>query len=338
MSEASTHEQRSGAVHWIDHFVTATNDIDRWVAFHQRVVGGIPWGDFPAAMRSMGMFLNVARGRIGAFVSKKPLPQTLGLGAGLPRYGFYTYAADLDAHARRLDAVGAVHGAPMRMASEGEAGISLPWQDPDGNQFEFWAPDVLPEGAMADCGPERVGRISHAVFESRDLDRTAALFAQYCGLYPEPRAEIGSDTLVLCLGSGGRIVFRKVDELGGRTTGCGLPDAHTALLVHTDDFFPTYARLWAGLPEWEFDPLEDRAMQDALLLPPRTVLHPSPGGRRFRALTHRGDDFFDWDTNLFHFYGGVPVRDSMAIYEGRSIEYYATEWERTHGGVETLLP
>ena len=326
-------ERRVGTVHWIDHFVTCTNDIHRWVAFQVAVLGAVPWAGFPEAMRSRGMFLDLARCRIGAFVADDPLPPTRGLGTGLPQYGFYVQPADLDAHVRRLDEAGAVHGAPVRISTEGDAGTSVAWQDPDGNQFAFWAPDRMPEGAITDCGPLRVGRISHAVFESRDLERTAAMFARYCALEAEPGTD--ADVLVLRLGAGGRIVFRKVDTLQGRTTGCGLPDAHTALLVHTDDFFANYARLWAELPEWDFDPFARKPIANPGSLEPRTVLHPTPAGKRLKALTQRGDDFFDWDTNMFHFYGGTPVGDSLAVYQGHSMDYYLKQLE-TDGKLDTL--
>jgi hypothetical protein len=64
-------------------------------------------------------------------------------------------------------------------------------------------------------------------------------------------------------------------------------------------------------------------------------LHPSLGGQAFRALTKRGDDIFDWDTNMFHFYGGTPIKgDSLAIYDGHPIDTYISEWKKAHGIVE----
>jgi hypothetical protein len=195
----------------------------------------------------------------------------------------------------------------------------------------------MPAGAMTDCGPERVGRISHGVFESRDLDRTAAFFERYCGLQPLKRADIGADTLVLQLASGGRMIFRKVADLGRRTTGCGLTDAHTALVVRDEDFFFNYERIWAELPEWSHDVTTGQIVAESENLPPRTVLHPSGGGRRFHKLTQRGDDFFDWDTNMFHFFGGAPIDGSMSVYQGRSIQHYVEEWTRTRGGAERLV-
>jgi predicted enzyme related to lactoylglutathione lyase len=330
---------RPGTVYWIDHYVICTNDIDRWAAFHAKVLGGKLRPDPAGALIGYGIFQDVASIRHGGFIAQAPLPPTRGLGKGMPRYGYYVFAADIDAHLKRLDEAGALHSAPIRTAAEGEPGTVIYWQDPDGNQFEFWAPDVLPAGAMDGHGAERVGRISHGVFESRDLDRTAAFFARYCALEPERSAGIASGTLVLRLAAGARLVFRKVDELEGRTTGCGLRDAHTALVVRDEDFFPNYARVFADLPEWDFNAVTGKVNEtpDALRkLPARTAQHPSPGGLKFKAATLRGDDFFDWDTNMFHFFGSAPVGDSYARYEGHAVEDMLNDWARTHGSLESL--
>lgn len=328
--------ERPGTVYWIDHYVVCTNDIARWEAFHTELLGAKTVAQPVANGLGVGIFQTVACCRNGGFIARDPLPPTRGLARGLPRYGLYIFAADIDDHLRRLDRVGAAHLDPVRTSAMGEDGTAVRWQDPDGNQFEFWAPDVLPEGAMAGCGRERIGRISHAVLESRDLDRTAAFFDRYCALVPQKSADIPADTLVLPLAAGGRLVFQRVAELQGRTTGCGLPDTHTALLVRSDDFFANYARLWAELPEWDRDLLAGKPIENPEHLPACTALHPSSGGRDFKRLTQRGDDWFDWDTNLFHFYGGTPVGASLAVYEGHSIQYYIKQWEKTHGSTETL--
>jgi predicted enzyme related to lactoylglutathione lyase len=328
--------ERPGTVYWIDHYVVCTNDIARWEAFHTELLGAKTVGRPVANGVPVGIFQTVARCRNGGFISKAPLPPTRGLAKGLPRYGLYIFAADIDAHLRRLDRVGAPHSDPSRTSALGENGTTVRWQDPDGNQFEFWAPDVLPEGAMEGCGPERVGRISHAVLESRDLDRTAAFFGRYCALDPQKSADIPSDTLVFPLAAGGRLVFQHVTELQGRTTGCGLPDTHTSLLLRDEDYFVSYARLWAELPELDHDVLTGPASENPEKLPACTILHPSSAGRKFKQLTRRGDDWFDWDTNLFHFYGGTPVGGSLAIYEGHSIQHYIEQWQKTHGNIDSL--
>jgi predicted enzyme related to lactoylglutathione lyase len=317
---------RAGVVHWIDHYVLCTTDVERYTKFHCELLGAEVFPDPRGFLRDIGVFLTFGRMRVGGFDNKAPLPPTLGLRKGLPRYGLYIDAADIDRHLRRLDAVGAIHSQPERVTNEGEAGTTIYWQDPDGNQFEFWAPDVLPEGALAGCGPERVGLISHAVFESRDLERTATFFERYCAA--ERIVATRPDTLALRLAGGARIIYHKVDTLGGRTTGMGLRDTHTALLVRSEDFVPNYQRLWAELPEWDYNPIERKPIENPGALPARTVLHPTPGGKRCKEITGRGDDFLDWDTNMFHFFGGTPVGDSLAVYEGLSTEDYLTEFEQ----------
>jgi hypothetical protein len=224
----------------------------------------------------------------------------------------------------------------MRTSAEGVDGIVIYWQDPDENQFEFWAPDRMPDGAMYECTTARVGRISHAIFESRDLNRTMAFFARYCALEPLRRAGISVETLVLPLVAGGRLIFHLMKELEGRTSGFGLPDPHTALVVRCEDFFPAYERVWSELPEWDIDLRAGQTIADPLSLPARTALHVSQAGRRFKALTGRGDDWFDWDTNLFHFYGGSPIGESLAIYKGRAMDYFCDQWERSGGNLVEL--
>lgn len=326
---------RPGTVYWIDHYTVCTNDLPRFRAFHAQVLGGRQY----SAPADRGVFQDVARSKTGAFILDRPLPPTRGLGKGLPRFGFFIEAADIDRHLFRLKAAGAVHSAPQRTTAHGAAGTVISWQDPDGNQFEFWAPDVMPAGAMTDCGTDRVGRISHGIYESRDLERTAAFFERYCGVERVSPAEVAPDTLVLRLAAGARLIFCKVDQLEGRTTGFGMPDPHTALIVRCDDFFPNYARLWADLPEWDYDfwGSSGEAVANPETFPARTFLHSSPAGRRFKALAKRGDGFLDWDTNFFHFFGGTPtIGDSMAVYEGHAVDFFIDQWKREHGNLETL--
>jgi predicted enzyme related to lactoylglutathione lyase len=328
---------RPGTVHWIDHFVVCTNDVERWEAFNVELLGAKTVAQADVNGVQVGIFQAVGCGRNGGFIAKNPLPPTKGLVDGLPRYGLYIYAADIDNHLRRLDRAGAMHADPVRTSMLGENGIAIRWQDPDGNQFEFWAPDELPDGAMERCGAERIGRISHAILESRDLDRTAAFFEKYCRLDRLQCADIAPDLLVLPLAAGGRLAFQRVSELQGRTTGCGLPDTHTALLVRDEDYFSSYQRLWNDLPELDHDVFVGRASDNPGELTPCTVLHPSRGGRAFKQLTGRGDDWFDWDTNLFHFFGGKPIGQSLAIYEGRSIQDYINLWQERGDNMRDLV-
>jgi predicted enzyme related to lactoylglutathione lyase len=328
--------ERPGTVHWIDHYVVCTNDVDRWEAFHSAVQGAVTAPHSPTERARRGIFQDIGVCRHGGFVTKTPLPPTKGLGKGLPRHAHYIHAADIDAHLRRLDKAGAPHSDPVRSSADGEDGIAIYWQDPDGNQFEFWAPEVLPEGAMAECGPERIGRISHSVVESRDLDRTAAFFDRYCALEPLNSADIAADRLVLPLAAGGKLVFHKVDKLQGRTAGFGLPYAHVALVVRSEDFLPNYKRMWAELPEWDFDLRGGKTLENPEALPARTALHGSQAGHRFKEITGRGDDWYDWDSNQFHFFGSMPLGDSLTFYKGRSMQYFLDQWESAEGGKEGL--
>jgi len=191
----------------------------------------------------------------------------------------------------------------------------------------------MPAGAMEGCGSLKIGRISHGVFESRDLQRTADFFDRYCALTPLVNSDLTSDTLVLPLAGGGRLVFKKSESPGARTAGRGiLRDAHTALEVRPEDFWPSHERMWAELPEWDFDAERDGILSgDWEHLPARTALHPSPAGRVWHEAFGRGDDWYDPDTNLFHFIGGAPVDGSMVNYEGHSLDEYAQAYLEPRG-------
>jgi len=215
------------------------------------------------------------------------------------------------------------------VTTEGDEGTAIYFEDPDGNQYEFWAPVHMPDGAMEVSTPLKVGRISHAVYGSRDLERTAAFFKRYCGLRQMDRPEIPEDTLVLRLLCGARIVFKLVDKVDERVAG-HRPwwDMHTALTVRHEEFLSNYRRLWDELPE-EKDTKENLALplEEEIALPARTALHPSPAGVKWKKVYKRGDDFFDWDGHLFHFYGGIPLREdgSLAVYQAKDQEDYLTE-------------
>src|SRR5581483_7008677 len=162
----------------------------------------------------------------------------------------------------------------------------------------------------------------------------AAFFDRYCALSPLVSADVDADTLVLPMAAGGRLVFKKTEKPGERTTGRGiLRDVHTALVLRPEDFFPAYERMWAELPEWEFDAERDGIYAgDWESLPARTAVHPSPAGRAWFAAVPRGDDWYDPDTNLFHFFGGEPVDGkNMAVYEGHAIEDYAGAYLAARG-------
>ena len=77
----------------------------------------------------------------GVMKSRSPLSRSDGLGKGLPRHALFIRPQDVDQHLRRLDQYNVPHLVALRTSSDGEEGISIAWEDPDGNQFEFWAPD-----------------------------------------------------------------------------------------------------------------------------------------------------------------------------------------------------
>ncbi len=330
-------EDPRGAVHWIDHFVVGTNDMSAWVDWAIHAIGvprqPISLLTTEARKRNLSIFCFLPFGngscRLGAFLQPEIFPPSKGLGEETPRYGFFIRPEEIEEHLKRLDRHGVPHSNPIRVTTQGDEGTTVFFQDPDGNQYEFWAPVHMPDGAMEVCTPAKVGRISHAVYGSRDLERTAAFFKKYCGLGQLDSPEIPEDTLVLRLLGGARIVYRLVDEMDQRVAG-HRPwwDMHTALTVRHDEFFSNYRRMWAGLSE-EKDTKEKLALplEEENALPARTALHPSPVGVKWKKTYQRGDDFFDWDGHLFHFFGGIPLSgdDSMAVYRAKAQEDYLTE-------------
>jgi catechol 2,3-dioxygenase-like lactoylglutathione lyase family enzyme len=326
-------------VYWIDHYTVPTNDLPRAMEFHSRVLGttsmpdtGLPpqFGMFQAFSHPEKL-LRGDHAHQGLFVMRGPLPPSEEPGSGFPRHALFVRPQDLFEHVRRLDANGVRRTEPARTSAEGEAGTAVYWLDIDGNQFEFWAPDRMPEGVMDDCGPLKIGRISHVVYASRDLQRTVKFFARYCGLEPAQSPEIPADTVAFGLGAAGRLVFKHSAEPGRRASGHGtFSDCHTALVVREEDFWPSHERLWAELPEWEFDAEQRRFVGDGSDLPARTLQHASPNGIRFKAAFGRGDDWIDPDANLFHFVGGTPRGGSLLHYERHFLDDYMDEYLARH--------
>jgi predicted enzyme related to lactoylglutathione lyase len=321
-----------GIVYWIDHYTIPTNDIRRAIAFHEQVLGATSLPDFGLPAWK-GMFQQVSPlCQHALFFQREQLTPPEPLGAGLPRHAWFIDGRDIDAHLRRLDAAGALRSEPLRTAADGEDGTAIRWLDPDGNQLEFWAPRRLPPGAMEQPSAVRIGRISHGVYGSRDLERTIAFFARYCGLQPLPASAVAPDTAVFRLAAGGRLVFKLVREASQRISGRGwYYDLHTALTVREDDFWPSYERMWAELPEWEHDTAE-RFAGDGAALPARTLLHGNPFGRRLKAAIGRGDDWVDHDANLFHFVGGTPRDGEMTFYKRHFMQDYMDEYLAKAGG------
>jgi catechol 2,3-dioxygenase-like lactoylglutathione lyase family enzyme len=326
-----------GAVHWIDHHVVGTNDLAAWADWANKSTGLPlrPINGITTAGRKKNipifcfMWWDGGSCRIGAFLQPEIYPPAKALGEEMPRCGFYIRPEDIDLHRRRLDQHKIPHTDPIKTAAEGEEGTVIYFADPDGNQYEFWAPVNMPEGAMEICTGEKVGRISHVVYGSRDLARTAAFFEKYCGVQAEHNPKTGEGTLVFRLRAGARLVYKLVNQVDERIAGHS-PwwDMHTALLVREEDFFPNYRRMWEGLPE-EAGPKENlndsRDKEDAF--PARTGLHRSPVGYRWKEIYQRGDEFYDWDGHAFHFFGGIPLKKdgSLALYKGKEQEEYLRE-------------
>jgi predicted enzyme related to lactoylglutathione lyase len=329
--------QHPGTVYWIDHYVVGTDDIERWTSFQEKVVGSRAYiRDGRDGQPGFLRFQEITSCcHHGAMKSPTPLPPSAGLGKGLPRYGLYIRQQDVDKHLKRLDEHGVRHLDAIRTAVDGDEGISIQWEDPDANQFEFWAPDRLPEGAMDEVTPLGVGRISHGVFASQDLQRAADHFATYCGLEPA-RDDVSSDTLVLRTVGGARIIYKKVDKDGidERTGGFGkLQAAHAALVLRDEDFWPNYDRMWDGVSEWAWDRESGQFIGAGPDLPARTSRHGSPAGRKFYEVKGRGDDWYDWDTNCFHFMGGVPTNRSFSAYEPHTMEWHLPQYLEQQGRV-----
>jgi len=209
-------DQRPGTVYWIDHYVVGSDDLPRWADFMTKVIGA----QAPEGPARNILFQDITHScHHGAQLSPDPLPPSEGLGKGLPRHGLYIRQADIEQHLRRLDEYNVPHLDPIRTSAEGDEVSRSPGRTRTTNQFEFWAPDRLPEGAMAGETSVGVGRISHGVFECADLQRAADHFAKYAALEPMVSADIPSDTLVLPLVKGPRIVYKQVDHSAAAPVG-----------------------------------------------------------------------------------------------------------------------
>lgn len=323
-----------GAAHWIDHFVVGTNDMGAWVDWAVNATGITrrPIIGLTTAARKRNIkitsFLWWEGGscRIGAFLQPEIYPPAKELGKDLPRCGFYIRREDVDRHLRRLDKHKIHHSDAIKTAADGEEGTLIYLADPDGNQWEFWAPQQMPAGAMEIATSENVGRISHCVYGARDLKRNQEFFEKYCGLAAEQNSKTAEGTLVLRLRAGARLVYKRVDKVDERVSGHGTWwDMHTALTVRDEEFLPSYRRMWDGIPEEKAYKADiNLTLEEQEALPPRTGLHRSPVGLRWKEICNRGDEFYDWECHSFHLIGGKPLspNDSLARYEAIEQEEY----------------
>jgi predicted enzyme related to lactoylglutathione lyase len=306
-------DQRAGTAYWIDHYVVPTADAARFIQFYTDVFAAKPRGGDDS--RPGTRFTWVGQCHVGGSPARDG---KLTQGTGFPRYSWFIRKEDIPEHLARLDALGISHSEPIQTSAEGEAGTAIRFTDPDGNPLELWAPDRMPEGAMAGETAAKVGRIAAATYESRDLARTADFYRRYCGLDPLQSGQLADDTLVFPLAAAGRVIFKKVDVLGNRTLGHAMYRAiHTALVVRHDEFMPTLERLYAELPEWDFDPdnLPTLSADEADAMPPRTGMHGNPIGAEWKRVVGRADSFFDWDANCYHFVPASPIDGSMATFD-----------------------
>jgi hypothetical protein len=330
-------DQRPGTIYWIDHFAVPSNDISTWVKFQQNVLGaslsrinGIST-EARKSGRNIAAFCYTPYSMVDAFLADEMLPAAKEPGAGWPRFGFFIREEDIDEHLRRLDELKVPHTDPIHTSAEGQEGTAIRFADSDGNQLEFWAPTRMPAGAMAGETPAKVGRISHAVYESRDLDRTADFFDTFAALDPIVSADLDKDTLAMPLAGGGRIVYHKVDELSPLTINRASGGPHAALLVKDEDFWGNYRRLWATLPEGERPSASSDL--DFAALPARSIMHGSGGGRRWFKMYGRGDDFYDWDANAFHFIGSVGLEETPNLtYKAHSMDWHSEHVAKDENG------
>ena len=325
-------EQRPGAVHWIDHVVLGTNDMGAWAEWAVNAIGvaGRIRGMTTAARErnqpiQVSLYIGDGSCHFVAFLQREALPPSKGLGKGTPRYGFFVRPDDVDEHLRRLDAHGIPHTDPVRTAAEGDEGTAIYFEDPDGNQFEFWAPVRMPDGAMEVSTALGVGRLSSAVYGSRDLQRTASFFEEFCGLRRLDSSEVPEDALVLPLEGGARLVYNLVDEVDDRVAGHGPSiGLHAALTVRDDAYFSTLRRMWERLPEEDDKARKDLSITEEDALPARTGFQGRPTSKQQKEMGQRGDYFYDWDAHSFHLVGGTATRadDSLAVYRPKEpIEY-----------------
>jgi len=326
-------DHRPGAVYWIDHYVVGTNNLETWSQFYTNILGAVPRSDSGRNDRPedhpRAIFTNVGqRCHLAGFVQDTPLPPSKGIGGDLPRQSWFIRTEDIDEHLRRLDRRGVEHTEAVRTSAEGQDGRAIDFEDPDGNQVELWAPIRLPGGAMDGASSAKIGKICSVVQESRDLQRTADFYTRFCGVEPIFSADIPKDTLAFALEGGGRLVFKQVDTLSPRTGGhsqwSGL---HSALVIPADEFMQAYERMWAALPEEESgaSPLDDER------LPARTGYHGNPSGRDWLGEFGRGDNFYDWDTNAYHFVAGIPVNGEWRGYTSRGSRTYIAEHAAMRG-------
>src|SRR6266540_4533481 len=105
-------DQRPGTVYWIDHYAVGTNDLQRWVDFHERVLGGQTTRTNRPDPKNM--FQQLGQCLHGGFLQPVQLPGSAGPGKALPRYGFWIRPEDIELQLRHLDEQQVPHADPSR--------------------------------------------------------------------------------------------------------------------------------------------------------------------------------------------------------------------------------
>jgi len=311
-------------VHWIDHFVVGTNDMVRWEKFAEEALGGhlAHKGGLNTGQYNRGgyirSFYDVGRHELAAFLQLDLLPPPRPLGQGLHRYGFFVRPEDIEGHLRRFDKTGVEHSDPMVISDGGEEGTVVYFRDPDNNEFELWAPKFMPPGAMDSGNPTGLGRISHVVLESRDLDRTRDFNGQLFALDEIYSADIPKNVLAYRLAGGGRMLFQRIDPDAETRGGQQWFGVHSALTIRDEDWDFSYDRVWSHTENGrkyagykDAPPIEERRK----LVPPFTSLPGSVLRGEWGDPNVRGENFTDWDNNEFHFTRGCFTPGDTSLYE-----------------------
>jgi hypothetical protein len=89
--------------------------------------------------------------------------------------------------------------------------------------------------------------------------------------------------------------------------------------------------MWASVPEWAWDREQGRFVGAGPELPARTARHGSPAGIQWFEIRGRGDDWYDWDTNCFHFMGGAPRDRAFHQYEPHTMDWHLPRFLAEHG-------
>jgi len=171
---------------------------------------------------------------------------------------------------------------------------------------------------MDSGNPKGLGRISHVVLESRDLEHTLDFHSDLLALDPIRNADVPKDVLPFRLAGGGRIIFQKIDPETRTRGGEVWHGVHSALTIRDEDWDLAYERVWESMPEGSrysgYRDAPDLETRRELKAPytshPGSVLRGEWGN-----INRRGSSFCDWDDNHFHFSRGKFAPGDTAAYE-----------------------